>query len=108
MGQRPKMAKPREGKRSVGTPEEKLAQAVRNSLNLPRLQVRVRRNESRRSWSFLLKEGRACSDWLELDSDSVAVMKKVGLLPAIHLGIFRLAYAALQSKESEDRSQKSE
>ena len=79
--------------------ERRLAQAVRNSLNLPRLRVRVRRNPARRSWSFCLEQGRAHSEWMELDARSAAVMKKVGLLPPIHLGLFRLAYDALQRKE---------
>ena len=76
--------------------EQKLAQAVRNSLNLPGLRVAVRQNKSRRSWSFRLKENGDCSDWLELDAGSVEVMKKIGLLPAIHLGIFRITYDLLQ------------
>ena len=76
--------------------EQKLAQAVRNSLNLPDLRVAVRQNKSRRSWSFCLKENGACSDWLELDAGSIEVMKKIGLLPAIHLGVFRIAYDLLR------------
>jgi hypothetical protein len=79
---------------------ERLAQAVRNSLNLPRLRVRVRHNKAHnrahRAWSFRLEQGRASSEWLDLNAGAVAVMKKVGLLPPLHLGVFRLAYAALQ------------
>lgn len=88
--------------------EERLAQAVRNSLNLPALQVRVRPHPSRGSWCFLLEEGRARSEWVELDSGAVAVMRKVGLVPPLHLGTFRLAYAALQNKKSGARNQESE
>jgi len=84
--------------------EEKLAQAVRNSLNLPRLRVSVRRHRLRRSWSFCLHKERACSDWLELDSSSIEIMEKLGLLPALHLGTFRIAYAALrQATEGETK-----
>ena len=75
--------------------EQKLAQAVRDSLNLPGLRVAVRQNKSRRSWSVSLKENNACSDWLELDAGSVEVVKKIGLLPAVHLGIFRITYDLL-------------
>ncbi len=76
--------------------EQQLAQAVRDSLNLPELHVVARRNPSRRSWSVCLKENGSSSDWLELDSGSVDVIKKVGLLPAIHLGIFRITYDLLR------------
>ena len=102
------MPRRREENKGRATLEEKMAQAVRNSLNLPRLQVLVRRNPSRKTWSFRLKRGRAISDWLELDAGSVAVMKKVGLLPPLHLGTFRLAYDELKNKESIVRSQNSE
>ena len=80
--------------------EQRLAQAVRGSLNLPDLQVAVKRNQSRRSWSVRLKENGNFSDWLELDSGSVNVIKKIGLLPAIHLGIFRIAYDLLRRTDS--------
>lgn len=80
--------------------EQQLAQAVRGSLNLPDLQVSVRRNQSRRSWSVRLKENGNSSDWLELDSESVDVIRKIGLLPAIHLGIFRIAYDLLRQTGS--------
>lgn len=76
--------------------EEKLAQAVRNSLNLPDLEVAVRQNKSRRSWSFRLRKDGLSSDWLELDAGSIDIMKKIGLLPAIHLGLFRITYDALR------------
>ena len=75
---------------------EKLARAVRNSLNLPSLRVRVRQNRGRKSWSVRLYKEGAISDWLELNAESMGIVKKIGLLPAIHLGMFRLAYAALQ------------
>jgi hypothetical protein len=83
--------------------KDKLAQAVRNSLNLPRLRVRVRQNKSRRTWSFRLEHRYASSEWLELNASAVAIMKKVGLLPPLHLGIFRLAYAALHSEDHATR-----
>ena len=83
-------------KDQIGRLEDKLVQAVRNSLNLPRLRVAVRRNRSRRSWSFCLKKDRVRSDWLELDSGSIEIMKKIGLLPALYLGVFRIAYDALR------------
>ena len=87
--------------------EQQLAQAVRGSLNLPDLQVvvrqNVRRNKSRRSWSVCLKKNGNSSDWLELDSGSVDVIKKIGLLPAIHLGIFRITYDLLRQAGSRKR-----
>ena len=76
--------------------EEKLAQAVRNSLNLPRLKVSVRPGKPRRNWGFRLHHEGVSSDWLELDGESIRIMKQVGLLPALHLGTFRIAYAALR------------
>lgn len=74
--------------------EEKLAAAVRKSLNLPALKVNVRRSGSR--WLFQLRLEGASSEWLELASDDIRVMKQLGLLPALHLGKFRVAYAALR------------
>jgi len=83
--------------------EQQLAQAVRSSLNLPDLQVIVRQNKSRRSWSVRLKANGNSSDWLELDSGSVDVVRKIGLLPAIHLGTFRIAYDLLRQTDSRKR-----
>jgi len=83
--------------------KDKLAQAVRNSLNLPRLRVRMRQNKSRRTWLFQLQHRHAGSEWLELNAGAVAIMKKVGLLPPLYLGIFRLAYAALHSEDHATR-----
>ena len=83
--------------------EQQLAQAVRGSLNLPDLQVIVRQNKSRRSWSVCLQANGNSSDWLELDSGSVDVIRKIGLLPAIHLGIFRVAYDLLRRTGSRKR-----
>ena len=76
--------------------EEKLAQAVRNSLNLPDLKVSVRSGKPRRTWRSRLHHEGASSDWLELDGESIRIMKEVGVLPALHLGTFRVAYAALR------------
>ena len=83
--------------------EQQLVQAVRGSLNLPDLQVIVRRNKSRRSWSVCLKANGNSSDWIELDSGSVEVIQKIGLLPAIHLGIFRITYDSLRRAGSRKR-----
>jgi hypothetical protein len=87
--------------------EEKLALAVRNSLNLPELKVSVRSGKSHRNWGFRLHHEGASSDWLELDAESIRIMKEVGLLPALHLGTFRVAYAALR-RAREERSRKPE
>ena len=81
----------------MGKLEERLAQAVRNSLNLPNLKVSVRRNVVRRTWSFQLHKDGASTDWLELDAGAIAIMKKLGLLPALHLGTFRVAYMGLRN-----------
>ena len=83
--------------------EQQLAQAVRSSLNLPDLQLIVRQNKSRRSWSVRLKANGNSSDWLELDSGSVDVVRKIGLLPAIQLGTFRIAYDLLRQTDSRKR-----
>jgi len=76
--------------------EERLALAVRNSLNLPDLKVSVRPGKSHGSRRFRLRHESASSDWLELDAESIRIMKEVGLLPALHLGTFRVAYAQLR------------
>ena len=81
----------------MGKLEETLAQAVRNSLNLPNLKVSARRNVDRRTWSFRLHKDGASTDWLELDAGAIAIMKKLGLLPALHLGTFRVAYMGLRN-----------
>ena len=76
--------------------EEQLVTAVRNSLNLPDLKVSARPSKLQRTWRFRLHHAGASSDWIELDEDSIRVMKQIGLLPALHLGVFRIAYAALR------------
>ena len=76
--------------------ELRLAEAVRKSLNLPSLKVNVRKMPRR--WLFQLQEGRAASEWLQLSADDIRVMKQLGLLPALHLGMFRVAYAGLRAK----------
>ena len=80
----------------MGKLEATLAQAVRNSLNLPDLQVSVRRSKTHRTWSFRLHKDSASSGWIELDAGAIAIMKKLGLLPALHLGTFRVAYQELR------------
>lgn len=80
----------------MGKLEATLAQAVRNSLNLPDLRVSVRRNRTRRTWSFRLHKDSVASGWIELDAGAIEIMKKLGLLPALHLGTFRVAYQELR------------
>ncbi len=77
-------------------PETALALAVRNSLNLPKLQVDVRRVRARRAWRFRLHKDRVCSHWIELNEDSARIMQELAILPAIHLGTFRVAYQQLR------------
>ena len=79
-----------------GKLETTLAQAVRNSLNLPDLKMDVRRNKVRRTWSFRLHKDSASSAWIELDAGATEIMKTLGLLPALHLGTFRVAYQELR------------
>lgn len=74
--------------------EEKLAAAVRKSLNLPDLKVNVRKTP--RNWLFRLHSEGASSEWLELGPDDIRVMKQLGLVPALHLGMFRVAYVGLR------------
>ncbi|OFV90694.1 MAG: hypothetical protein A3H28_11285 [Acidobacteria bacterium RIFCSPLOWO2_02_FULL_61_28] len=79
-----------------GKLETTLAQAVRNSLNLPDLKLDVRRNKVRRTWSFRLHKDAASSGWIELDAGATEIMKTLALLPALHLGTFRVAYQELR------------
>ena len=79
-----------------GKLETTLAQAVRNSLNLPDLKLDVRRNKVRRTWSFRLHKDSASSAWIELDAGATEIMKTLALLPALHLGTFRVAYQELR------------
>lgn len=76
--------------------EEKLAASVRKSLNLPDLKVSVRKGK--RNWHFRLHKDSASTEWLELEQDDIRVMKQLGLLPALHLGMFRVAYAGLKKQ----------
>jgi hypothetical protein len=96
-----------EGRRVGNSMEKRLVEAVRNSLNLPRLRVRARHSARRDCWLVRLEQGRSCSDWLELNSPAVAVVRKVGLLPPKKLGLFRLAYAALYNRKSGVKSKES-
>src|SRR5438477_12053264 len=90
--------------RSAGSLETSVAQAVRNSLNLPRLRVEVRRSTARHNtagcWMVSLKQRGSRSEWLELDTTAIAVARKVGLLPPRLLGMFRLAYDAMNNRQS--------
>jgi hypothetical protein len=81
---------------------EQLASAVRKSLNLPRLKVSVRRTGLR--WLFQLHHSGGASDWIELARDDIRVMKQLGLLPALQLGNFRVAFAKLR-RAGEKRTQ---
>ena len=81
---------------------EQLASAVRKSLNLPRLKVSVRRTGMR--WLFQLRHGGGASEWIELAADDIRVMKQLGLLPALQLGNFRVAFAKLR-RADEKKSQ---
>ena len=76
--------------------ERTLTQAVRNSLNLPEIKVDVRRIPARRAWRFRLHKDSVSSGWIELDDGAAAIMKELGLLPALHLGTFRVAYQELR------------
>jgi hypothetical protein len=78
----------------IAAKHQKLAAAVRKSLNLPDLEVGVRRTGER--WLFQLHLKGAASEWLELGPDDIRVMNQLGLLPALHLGMFRVAYAGLR------------
>jgi len=80
-----------------------LAAAVRNSLNLPDLKVSVRKGA--RNWKFQLQSEGASSAWLDLEEDDIRVMKQLGLLPALHLGMFRVAYHALRRSSKGAKSQ---
>ncbi len=88
-----------ERKRSSTNLEKKLVQAVRNSLNLPRLRVRARRSRTKGGWLVCIEEGKVRSEWLLLDLRALAVIRKVGHLPPMLLGIFRLAYDSITNKE---------
>ena len=88
--------------------EARVAQAVRNSLNLPELQVQVRRGPERSCWQVRLRQGKERSEWLTMNAGAVAVIKKVTLLPPMLLGQFRLAYDAISNKGTEVRSAESE
>ncbi|MGH9783097.1 MAG: hypothetical protein ACRD88_02835 [Terriglobia bacterium] len=90
------MTKTPAASRRAGKLETSLAQAVRNSLNLPELKVDVRRIPTRRAWRFRLHKDKASSGWIELDDGAAGIMKKLGLLPALHLGTFRVAYQELR------------
>jgi len=79
-----------------GTLEAVLAQAVRNSLNLPELKVDVRRAKTRKAWRFRLHKGPAVSGWIELNDDAARIMRELALLPALYLGAFRVAYQELR------------
>jgi hypothetical protein len=94
-----KAAGPATARARSGALEAQVVQAVRNSLNLPRLQVQVRRGNESGCRLVCLKQGRSHSEWLELNSASIAIVRKVGLLPPRLLGVFRLAYDGLQGQK---------
>ena len=77
-------------------PETALAQAVRNSLNLPKLKVDVRQIKARKAWRIRLHKDSLCSNWIELNEGDARIMRELAILPAIRLGIFRVAYQELR------------
>jgi hypothetical protein len=77
-------------------PETALAQAVRNSLNLPKLKVDVRQIKARKAWRIRLHKDSICSNWIELNEGDARIMRELAILPAIRLGIFRVAYQELR------------
>ncbi len=85
-------------------PETALAQAVRNSLNLPQLKVDVRRTKTRRAWRFRLHKDSVASGWIELNDGAARIMQDLAILPALYLGTFRVAYQELRElTEARDR-----
>jgi hypothetical protein len=76
--------------------ESVLAQAVRNSLNLPELKLDVRRVKNRKAWRFRLHKGSFASSWIELNDEMSRIMRDLKLLPALYLGTFRVAYQELR------------
>lgn len=88
--------------RSTSRLESQVIRAVRRSLNLPRLRVAARPGPERGCWQVCLSRGGRCSSWLTLPPSAVAVIRKVELLPPRLLGVFRLAYDALQHRPGLD------
>jgi len=76
--------------------ETALAQAVRNSLNLPKLKVDVRLVKARRAWRFRLHKDSVSSGWIELSAADARIIQELAILPAIRLGTFRVAYQELR------------
>lgn len=77
-------------------PETALAQAVRNSLNLPKLKVDVRQIKARKAWRLRLHKDSLCSNWIELNASDARIMQELAILPAMRLGTFRVAYQELR------------
>ncbi len=97
----------RTASRRSAKPETALAQAVRNSLNLPGLKVDVRRVRTRRAWRFRLHKGTVASGWIELNDAAARIMQDLAILPALYLGTFRVAYQELRElTETDDRTTK--
>lgn len=92
----------RTARRAARNTGDRVAQAVRNSLNLSDLRVRVRRGPERGCWQAQLQLGPGRSEWLGLNPAAVAVIKKITLLPPRLLGKFRLAYDSLKTSQSRD------
>jgi hypothetical protein len=84
---------------------DRIAQAVRNSLNLPGLNVEARRGRERGCWQVRLKQGADRSEWLTLNAAAVGVIRKLALLPPMLLGQFRLAYDAIRPCGHSERSE---
>ena len=82
--------------RRTRQPEAALAEAVRNSLNLPKLKVDVRRIAARQAWRFRLHKDSLCSNWIELTAADARIMQELAILPAMRLGTFRVAYQELR------------
>ena len=92
--------RPASGRKPARKPDLKsaLAQAVRNSLNLPKLKVDVRQIRTRKAWRFRLHKDSVCSSWIELNNSDAHIMQELSILPAIRLGIFRVAYQELRER----------
>jgi hypothetical protein len=78
--------------------EGALTGAVRNSLNDVDLEVEIRPSRSKGYWRSRLRDAELASEWISLTVNDLEIMDRIGVIPALQLGDFRVANESLRQK----------
>ncbi len=83
----------------TGASEGPLTGAVRNSLNSAHLEVEIRPSRLKGRWRVRLRDAELASEWIDLTANDLEIMERVGVIPTLQLGDFRVAYDSMKRSE---------